>query len=52
MPSSIGSMIWRKRGERKPAMPSAIPPMTPNGTAMMMEESVSMALSHWPKAAR
>ena len=45
-------MIFRKRGERKPAMPSAMPPTTPNGTAMMIEESVSIALCHWPKAAR
>ena len=41
-----------KRGDRKPAIPSAIPPITPNGTAITIDESVSIALAHWPKAAR
>jgi hypothetical protein len=33
-------------------MPSASPPATPSGTATMIEDSVIMALSHWPKTAR
>ncbi len=28
------------------------PPATPNGTAITIEASVTMALSHWPKTAR
>ena len=33
-------------------MPSSSPPATPNGTAMTIEASVTMALCHWPKTAR
>ena len=33
-------------------MPSASPPATPKGTAMTIEASVIIALSHWPKTAR
>ncbi len=36
----------------KQRIPNARPSATPMGTAMMIEESVTIALSHWPKTAR
>ena len=45
-------MIASVRGERAPQMPIRRPPTMPSGTATTIEESVIMALSHWPKITR
>ena len=37
---------------RNPAMPRRRPAPAPSGTAITIEASVTMALSHWPKTAR
>ncbi len=52
MRSRMGVITASTRGLRKPQMPTSSPAATPMGTAMMMEDSVIMALSHWPNTAR
>ncbi len=50
--SSIGMMMISARRLRNEMMPKVRPRATPIGTAMTMEDSVTIALSHWPNTAK
>ncbi len=52
MRSSNGVIKRSAARLRNATMPMATPRTTPMGTAMTIEASVTMALSHWPNTAR